>query len=501
MTPRIHLSIVQPLGYIHSLGFLDQARFARYQFRQWGAEVTLGKNRLREDAINIIFGAHLGFSAQLKERFTCVFFNLEQLGEGGATVDPAYIDLLRSSAVIDYDVRNLAAYGCQEGDVPVVSFEYAPYLNGTPALPIENRPIDLLFFGSVNERRQAIFKRIEACGWKVSSFDHPLYGDERDHFIRQSKAVFNCHFYESSRFEQARAFHTLSLGTPVISERTDRTTPPPAYEAAVSWLNDNKLEEFFSHEFMTPQWLNRVNLQLQAFATNDPSAVWQIAHSYCQAIWNMDGQQKANKIWRPHQMNIGSGQEYKSNWLNVDSNEKTQPDLVLDLLNDVFLPIQTRTLGGGHLILEESTLSVIHVNNAFDNYSNLPCLMNKFLLLLKPEGMLELKVNYLINNTKEKIIKFFDNYTNQFWSFRRIDSRFQIIDSYFTNNTMEKCEESNAVFLCLRMKRIETTPWEKTISRSMTMDFGGINSDEDDNFQKLPNNQSNAIENISARIL
>jgi len=165
------------------------------------------------------------------------------------------------------------------------------------------------------------------------------------------------------------------------------------------------------------------------------------------------------------------------------------------------LPIQTRTLGGGYLILEETTLSAIHVNNALDNYSNLSCLMNKLILLLKLGGMLELKVDYSINTTKEKTIKLFDNYTHQFWNSDWIDSRFQIVDSYFTNNTMGQCEESNASFLCLRMKKIETTPWEKTISRSMIMDFGGINSDEEDNAEELSKNQSNAIENITARIL
>ena len=70
MPQHIHLCIIQPSGYIHSLGFLDQARFVRHQFRQLGAEVTIGKNRLREDAVNIIFGAHLGFPTQLKQRFT-----------------------------------------------------------------------------------------------------------------------------------------------------------------------------------------------------------------------------------------------------------------------------------------------------------------------------------------------------------------------------------------------------------------------------------------------
>ncbi len=164
MTFRIHLAVMQPPGYIHSQGFLDIARYVRHQFRRLGTESTIGKNRLREDSVNVVLGAHLGFPAVLKQRYTCVFLNLEQLGEGGANVNQSYLDLLAASAVIDYDDRNLAAYGRAPGDIPIVSFLWAPYLSTRPLIPLEERPIDLLFSGSMNERRRTLFRRIEACG-------------------------------------------------------------------------------------------------------------------------------------------------------------------------------------------------------------------------------------------------------------------------------------------------------------------------------------------------
>ena len=71
--PEIHLCIQQPVGYVHSLGLLDQARYFRYQFRRLGADVSLAKNRLRHDALNFVFGAHLGFDAGQCERHACVF--------------------------------------------------------------------------------------------------------------------------------------------------------------------------------------------------------------------------------------------------------------------------------------------------------------------------------------------------------------------------------------------------------------------------------------------
>ena len=97
--PAIHIAVMQPAGYVHSLGLLDQARYVRYQLRRLGATVTVAKNRLREDSLNIVFGAHLGFPENWRRRHACIFFNLEQLGDGGAAVSEAYMKLLRTSAI------------------------------------------------------------------------------------------------------------------------------------------------------------------------------------------------------------------------------------------------------------------------------------------------------------------------------------------------------------------------------------------------------------------
>ncbi|MEO6897232.1 MAG: hypothetical protein ABI218_11375, partial [Caldimonas sp.] len=66
--PPVHLCLQQPGGYVHSLGLLDVARYFRWQFNRLGAEVSIAKNRLRHDAANFVFGAHLGFDAAQRER-------------------------------------------------------------------------------------------------------------------------------------------------------------------------------------------------------------------------------------------------------------------------------------------------------------------------------------------------------------------------------------------------------------------------------------------------
>ncbi len=200
----IHLCIVQPPGYVHSMALLDAALYFRHQLRGLGAEVSVAKNRLRHDAVNLIFGAHLGFSSEMIRTFCCVFVNLEQLGDGGSALPAEYLESLRNVPVIDYDAGNVAAYSRDSNGVPLISFGYAPYLGSMAqeAAPLDKRPIDLLFFGSMNPRRKRIIERIERTGRTVAAFDGPVYGPERDAVIVQARAVLNCHYYDSARFEQ-----------------------------------------------------------------------------------------------------------------------------------------------------------------------------------------------------------------------------------------------------------------------------------------------------------
>ena len=98
---HIHLCIMQPIGHFQSLVFLDPALHFKFQFERMGMQVTIGKNRLRHDAINFVFAAHLGFPEVLLERYSCIFVNLEQIGAGGADLPESYLNLLRTQPTVD----------------------------------------------------------------------------------------------------------------------------------------------------------------------------------------------------------------------------------------------------------------------------------------------------------------------------------------------------------------------------------------------------------------
>lgn len=483
--PPVHLTVMQPAGYVHSLGFLDQARYVRHQLRRFGASVTLGKNRLREDAVNIVFGAHLGFPQAMRERHACMFFNLEQLGEGGAQVPADYLRLLQTSAVIDYDAHNVAAYTQHHEDVPIATFQYAPYLQGEPGTPLHERPIDLLFFGSMNARRRQFIERIEACGLSVSTFDAPIYGPERDAYIRQAKAVINCSFYESSRFEQVRVSHCLSLGTPVISHRSPRSTPPQAFEEAVFWVDDHSLETFFTEQFGTPAFFEMAKARLHAFQQHDP--VEQYADLMAFAKGFKDGFDQLHRPlhWTPQHLNLDTRSDYRLGWLNVDDNEVSQPDLTLDLGAPLTLPLDTRTRMGVSTSLEAGTITRIHAGEVPSQVEDLEMFMHNALTLLADEGVItvEVPVDRAPSSwTNPRMKRALDEhswryFTEGFWRLGWLTHRFELEAVTPLDLHRRPCAREAGVYLRVDLRKVATTARERTLARTMLSDFGGVEED------------------------
>ena len=477
--PLLHLCVIQPPGYVHSLGFLDQARYFRHQFRRFGAEVSLAKNRLREDAVNVVFGAHLGFDAALRDRYTCIFVNLEQLGAGGATPPAEYVRLLAGSAVVDYDAANIAAYTPHADDVPTVPLLSAPYLWPADGLPLEQRPIDLLFIGSLNERRREKIARIEATGLRVALFDTPLYGPERDQVILQSKAVLNLHFYAASRFEQARVAQCLSLATPVISERTPRTAPHPAFEDSVFWFDDASLEEFFTRRFRTPAFFDESRAALDRFAQTDPVEAYADLLAFAVGYGQAHRERRAPGPWRPDRVNLGSGRDYKPGWLNIDVIDRAQPDLVLDLGRPVAWPVTTRTAYLGEVVLAPGSVDTVYANNVLEHVPDLPELMGNCLTLLKTGGNFIIEVPYEhaatawqdpthLRALNEKSWLY---YTDWFWYLGWFEHRFNVAQFGYLDEALRPCAREAAAFMRVVLQKVETTPRERTTARVMRADF------------------------------
>jgi SAM-dependent methyltransferase len=481
---KIHLCIIQPRGHIHALGFLDQARFFRYQFRRLGAEVSIGKNRLRHDAINFIFGAHVQFEPELLQRYRCVIVNLEQLGPNGSRVTPDYLQLLRSTLVVDYTAANVAAYRSAQAEAPLITLGHAPYLAGEDGIPLEERPIDILFYGSANERRAALLLEIEAAGWTVSVLQPGIYGPERDREIRRAKTVFNCHHYETALFEQARAFHCLSLGTPVVSERTPTTAVPPEFEDGVFWVPTQDIRQFFQEQFATPAFFTAARCQQQAFAAHDTLA--QYANVLAQADRHFAPRLQARDPWHPARLHVGSGALYMHGWFNVDISPEAQPDAVLDLSLPQQFPLRIDSPLAGPSELAADSLELIYTSNVLEHVRDLPQLMKNCLTLLKMDGIMVNLVPYEHANgawqDPTHIRAMNENswlyYTDWFYYFGWFEARFHLRKLVYLDVKQAECPREQAFFISVTLQKAATTPMERAAARTMRPDFGGVPDDD-----------------------
>ncbi len=481
--PSVHLMIVQPAGYVHSMGLLDAALYFRHQFRELGVDVTIAKNRPRIDAPNLIFGAHLGLDPGLMNTFCCILVNLEQLGPGGSRMPAPYLNLLRTSPVIDYDVGNLEAYGRSEGDTPRISFGFAPYL-ASPAtsLPLDQRPLDLLFFGSMNERRKNLLQRIERTGRTVVSFDTPVYGPERDAFVARSRAVLNCHHYDSAVFEQVRAFHVLSLGTPMVSERTARTRPASAYEDAVSWFTDETLESFFSNEYAQREFAQRAERQLREFRDFNPRDQYAAALDYVLATFGAAPSHRQAPVCAQRLLHIGSGTDYRAGWLNLGDREAAQSDICVDLGRRHSWPITCGSPFWGSVQLQAGASELIFVTNILEHMKDLRCFMRNCLDLLRVDGRMVVQVpcnaglelGQQTGQVQAARVASWRNYTDRFWSLGWHEYRFKIQECRWLNDKNQPCEESTAALMLLTFGKCPITVAESMAARTMLPDFGAL---------------------------
>jgi hypothetical protein len=328
----------------------------------------------------------------------------------------------------------------------------------------------------MNERRKRLIARIEACGLQVAMFDQPLYADERDQYIRQAKAVLNCHFYESATFEQVRAFHCLSLGTPVISERCALTRPDAVFDQSVMWFEERSLEAFFTQTFGTPAYYQRARQQLQGWKQHDPVDAYADLMAFAAGYVQGHTQGKTHQPWRPSKINLGSGKDYKAGCLNLDVIDRAEPDLVLDLGKTQVFPLQAKTRFGTDMVLEAGSVDKVYANNVLERVPDVPRLMTNVLMLLREGGEIEIEVPY------EKALTAWQDpthtramnenswlyYTDWFWYLGWFEHRFEIRASTWLDVSLKPCARDQAAFMRVVMEKVLTTPFERTGARAMS---------------------------------
>jgi hypothetical protein len=100
-------------------------------------------------------------------------------------------------------------------DARFVPLGYAPEM--TRIEKQTTHDVDVLFYGSMCERRQKVIDALKARGLTVLHL-FGVYGSVRDYAIARAKCLLNMHFYPSAPTEDARLFYLVSNRVPIVSE-------------------------------------------------------------------------------------------------------------------------------------------------------------------------------------------------------------------------------------------------------------------------------------------
>ncbi len=239
MSTRYAVTIVAPPGYPHSGTFVEVAMGLVEGLRALGYDTVVTTQGNLPGRRHIVLGANILQKHPLPLADDAIIYNLEQIEAGSAWVTPALVDIYKRYTVWDYSTRNvepLRALGVRVEHVVPIGYE--PVLTRIPAAP--EKDIDLLFVGSMNERRRDVLQKFVDAGVRVSAH-FGVYGAQRDALYARAKLVANVHYYEAKVLEIVRLSYLLANRIPVLSERGADPQEDATLEGGVAFADYDQL--------------------------------------------------------------------------------------------------------------------------------------------------------------------------------------------------------------------------------------------------------------------
>lgn len=225
------------VGPEHPFVFTELGKLLHCALSALGYDVLITSNQIRQHTRNIVIGAHLMSAesdAGLPEN--TIILNTEQLRslrtyhDGRQAYADRVIELARKFIIWDYGYENILYF--KELGLNHVHYLQLGWQPELAVISPQQRDIDVLFYGSINERRSHILTELAQRGLKTQTlFD--VWGQERDEWIARSRIVLNMHYYDSEIFEIIRCFYLMSNGIAVVSEENPHALIHPMYRNGV----------------------------------------------------------------------------------------------------------------------------------------------------------------------------------------------------------------------------------------------------------------------------
>lgn len=148
-----------------------------------------------------------------------VLFNMEQLGSDAPWTRDGYAESLRPWVVADYNplnvdwLRRLNGPAQRVHELPIPPSPVLAWGGGgfDPAV------VDVLFYGTMNPRREHAIARLRASGLAVEVVQG-AFAWELAPAVRRARVVLHVHHYETRLFPVARLLQPVAQGVPVLCE-------------------------------------------------------------------------------------------------------------------------------------------------------------------------------------------------------------------------------------------------------------------------------------------
>lgn len=228
MKSRYNICIFRPPNYQWSSVFQELAELLAFSIEDLKFSARIEENQVFSDNINIVFGAHLlnQAAADMLPADT-IIFNTEQLGALSSRWVDNITYCIRKFTTWDYSTQNIQYARENLGVTPhFFKIGHHPRLARIPKST--HQPIDVLFYGIVNESRARILYGLKKTGLNVVSL-HGKFGQERDEYISQSKIVLNLHQHNSKILETVRLHYLMSNSKAIVSQFDENTIADPDY--------------------------------------------------------------------------------------------------------------------------------------------------------------------------------------------------------------------------------------------------------------------------------
>jgi len=229
-----NVCLPQPPGYQHSFCLLELAELIVLTLRELGHETHFLLDEFEPTRRNIIVGCHLADPSWISRiPKSSIVVNTEQIYDQlhSAWKDNIF-QWVKNFEAWDYSVRNISVFN--ESGIPNVKLLRIGHQAELTRIVPETAPdIDVLFYGSVTDRRAKIFDEIRNRGLNLVNL-FGVYGAERDNYIARSKIVLNLHNHPTEIFEVVRVHYLLSNAVAVVSEINASTSGCDFYADAVA---------------------------------------------------------------------------------------------------------------------------------------------------------------------------------------------------------------------------------------------------------------------------